>query len=138
MKYFISAGLLLFCFACSVQRSINRDIDTVMKYAPGSFPADNKAELQTTYHRGYGLYKATCTGSGCHGASDRGRDTIPHFNMLQLDNYEASAKKHDPENHAVTAKLSPEQLSDILSFLFLRTLSRQVVAQQAQKTESQK
>ncbi|GEM_PF-1195688 len=119
-----------------MQRSINRDIDTVMKYAPDSFPADNKAELQTTYHRGYGLYKATCTGAGCHGASDHGRDTIPFFNLLQLDNYEASAKKHDPENHAVTAKLSPDQLSDILSFLFLRTLSRQVVAQQAKdKTE---
>lgn len=126
-------GAVLVCFACSMERRIDRDIDTVMKYAPGTFPAENTAELKTTYHRGYGLYKATCTGSGCHGATDRGTDTIPFFSLSQLDNYDSAAKKHDPKNHAVTAKLSPEQLSDILSFLFLRTMSRQVVTQQTEE-----
>src|SRR5688572_9601660 len=130
MKYWIASGVILICFACSMERRIDRDIDTVMKYAPGTFPPENTAELKNTYHRGYGLYKATCTGSGCHGATDRGTDTIPAFRLSQLDNYEAAAKKHDPKNHAVTAKLAPEQLSDILFFLFIRTLSRQVVAQQ--------
>lgn len=133
MKYCIAVGIVLICFACSMERRIDRDIDTVMKYAPGTFPEHNTAELKTTYHRGYGLYKATCTGSGCHGATDRGTDTIPFFSLSQLDSYESSAKKHDPENHAVTAKLSPDQLSDILSFLFLRTLSRQVVQQAESK-----
>lgn len=112
-----------------MQRSIRQDIETIVTYAPGSFPPENKEELINTCNRGYALYKATCTGSGCHGISGKGTDTIPQFNMMQLDNYEKSAKNHDPENHAVTAKLSPEQLSDILSFLFLRTLARQAEAE---------
>lgn len=131
MKYLLSAGIALFCMACSMQRSIKRDIDTVIKFAPGSFAPDNKEELLATSHRGYALYTTVCTGSGCHGATDRGTDTIPHFNMLELDNYEKAAKSNDPDNHAVTAKLSPEQLSDILSFLFLRTLAHQAEEQQA-------
>lgn len=130
MKKLFYAGFLALFFACSIPRNVERDINTIIKKAPSSFPPENRTELQGTYHRGLELYKATCTGKGCHGARNRGTDTIPHFNMMQLDNYEKSAKNHDPENHAVTAKLSPEQLSDILSFLFLRTLARQIENEQ--------
>jgi len=131
MKYRVAGFLVVLIMAqCSMQRSIDKDIEMLSKKVPDSFPPGNSAVLKATAHRGYALYKAACAGSGCHGVTDRGTDTIPYFTFVQLDNYDKAAQKHDPKNHAVTAKLSPDQLKDILSFLFLRTLARQVEAKQ--------
>jgi len=124
MKYHITVIIVAGCLLlarCSVKRELRNDFDTAMSYIPNKISAEDQAKLEAGYYRGYHLYKETC--SGCHG--EGGRDTIPYFTFAQLDNYQDSAKKGNPENHAVLKKLSPEQVSDVLSFLFYRTLSKQ-------------
>ncbi len=114
--------ILFVLVQCSLQRTMNKDLDNVMTYMKEGVSTMDEEQIKDTYLRGYHLYKASC--SECHGVSSTGKDTIPHFSFTQLDNYDASAAKGDPENHAVAKKLSPEQLSDILSFLYFKTLSK--------------
>lgn len=126
MKYYIIAIVAAACLLmarCGVKRELRSDLATAMTRLPSKISAEDQAKLEEAYYRGYHLYKETC--SGCHGVG--GKDTIPHFTFSQLDNYNDSVKRGDPENHAVMKKLSPEQVSDVLSFLFYRTLARQAV-----------
>ncbi|GIV33226.1 MAG: hypothetical protein KatS3mg031_0761 [Chitinophagales bacterium] len=107
---------------CSLQRTMHTDIRNILTYTPQGVSTLSEEQIKSTYLRGYHLYKATC--SSCHGLSSTGKDTIPAFTFNQLDNYKTSATRGDPDNHAVTKKLSPEQLSDILTFLYFKTLAR--------------
>ena len=124
MKYLFPITLLVICMSCSQQRIIQSDVNKATFVSPEIFPPEDRKELYHTYQRGFGMYKAACAGSGCHGASLTGNDTIPHFTAMELDEYDKAVQNNDPDNHAVAAKLSPEQLNDILTFLFLRTLAR--------------
>lgn len=121
--YFIIAifSLALMLSRCKAQKELDRDLETAINHLPSKISAEDKLKLKESYYRGYHLYLETC--SGCHGTG--GRDTIPYFTFAQLDNYGSAAKKGDPENHAVLKKLSPEQVTDVLSFLFYRTLAKQ-------------
>jgi hypothetical protein len=85
-----------------------------------AFPEDAKKmqgydELISHIESGKKLYKAHCT--GCHGIFTKGKKDIPNFSRIQLDNYNSNFLKKDPKNHAVAAKLSKDQLNDIIIFL---------------------
>lgn len=95
-------------FACSTYK---------VEYA---FPEDAKKmqgydELMSHLEAGKKLYKVHC--GKCHGVFTKGKKDIPNFSRVQLDNYNSNFLKKDPKNHAVAAKLSKDQMNDIIIFL---------------------
>lgn len=100
--------LLFFFIGCAAHK---------VEYA---FPEDAKKmqgydELVSHLEAGKKLYKAHCT--SCHGVFTKGKKDIPNFSRVQLDNYNSNFLKKDPKNHAVAAKLSKDQMNDIIIFL---------------------
>lgn len=68
------------------------------------------------------LYKLHC--SGCHGIFTKGKDGIPNFTKIQIDNYHTTALiGMDPKNHAVAKKMSSEQIDQVVTFLRLRKIN---------------
>jgi mono/diheme cytochrome c family protein len=69
--------------------------------------------------KGKALYKEFC--SDCHGIFTKGKDGVPNFTSVQIDNYHATAILGiDPKNHAVARKLSQLQIDNIIIFLRFR------------------
>jgi mono/diheme cytochrome c family protein len=89
---------------------------------PPDTPPDQKKELVADIHKGQALYKIYCT--ECHGVFAKAKDGVPDFTDIQIDNYSAKFLRHDPKNHAVTRKMSPEQMNDILMFLRYRKVKK--------------
>ena len=100
---------------CASQRKTEYDI-------PSHVPPENKALLIARAEKGKVLYKTYC--SGCHGIFTKGKDGIPNFTKMQIDNYNAMFIKGDPKNHSVARKLSQDQLNYILTFLRLRKMNK--------------
>lgn len=103
-----SAVIFFFFYSCSTRK---------VEYA---FPDDAKTykgypELMEHLEGGKKLYKVYC--GKCHGVTTKGKNTIPNFSRVQLDNYNAAYIRKDPKNHAVAEKLSKDQLGDIILFL---------------------
>ncbi len=111
MKIYLLLITILFCLfltQCTTRK---------VEYA---FPEDAKKmqgydELMSHLEAGKKLYKAHCT--GCHGVFTKGKKDVPNFSRVQLDNYNSNFLKKDPKNHAVAAKLSKDQMNDIIIFL---------------------
>ncbi len=82
---------------------------------PQEYPEARRKELLTILEKGKELYKANC--SDCHGIFTAGKDKVPNFTNIQLDNYSARFMRRDPKNHAVFMEMSPEQLNEVLTFL---------------------
>ena len=76
---------------------------------------ENKKTLMTSLDRGKRLFKTYC--ADCHGIFSSGRDSIPNFTNMQLDNYSARFQRRDPTNHGVMNKMSSQQMNDVLAFL---------------------
>jgi len=90
---------------------------------PPEFPAEKKKEVKEKAIQGEALYKIHC--ADCHGIFTGGKDKIPNFTATQIDNYSAKFLRHDPKNHAIAQKMSPDQLNDILMFLRYRKINNQ-------------
>ena len=82
----------------------------------------NRQLLLEKCEKGQVLYKIHC--SGCHGIFSKGKDGVPNFTKVQIDNYHATALIGlDPNNHAVAKKMSPEQIDQVVTFLRLRKIN---------------
>lgn len=82
----------------------------------------NRQLLLEKCEKGKVLYKLHC--SGCHGIFTKGKDGIPNFTKIQIDNYHTTALiGMDPKNHAVAKKMSSEQIDQVVTFLRLRKIN---------------
>ena len=117
MKKAYTISFFAFCVVlskCGSQKKVEYDI-------PSHVPAENKALLIARAEKGKELYKIHC--SGCHGIFTKGKDSIPNFTKLQIDNYQTTALIGlDPKNHAVAKKMSSEQVDYVVTFLRLRKI----------------
>ena len=82
---------------------------------PAYYPEARKQEIIGLFNKGKELFKIHC--AECHGVFTSGKEKVPNFSNQQLDNYSARYVAGDPKNHAVVAKMSPEQLNETLLFL---------------------
>ena len=82
---------------------------------PASFPEARRQQIIGLFEKGKVLYKQNC--SECHGIFTKGKDKIPNFSTIQLDNYSARFLAGDPKNHAIARQMSREQLNEVLTFL---------------------
>lgn len=89
---------------------------------PKTLSKEQRESMLGQCKKGRELYKINC--SECHGIFTSGKDKIPNFSDQQIDNYSARFMRHDPNNHAVAQKMSPEQLRDVLSFLRYRQVKK--------------
>jgi mono/diheme cytochrome c family protein len=117
MKQTFTISAIIFCFVlsqCGSQKQTQYDI-------PSHVPAENKALLIARAEKGKALYKIYC--SGCHGIFTKGKDGIPNFTKVQIDNYHATALIGlDQTNHAIAKKMSSEQIDYVVTFLRLRKI----------------
>ncbi|MBC7948489.1 MAG: cytochrome c [Chitinophagaceae bacterium] len=115
MKYLLTISLLVATYAlwqCTPQKSSAYDI-------PDHVPPENKALFIERAEKGKALYKIHC--GGCHGIFTKGKDGVPNFTSIQIDNYHATALIGlDPKNHAVAKKMSSEQIDYVITFLRIR------------------
>ena len=88
---------------------------------PDSYPQARREQLIGLFYKGEQLYKANC--AACHGIFAKGKDSIPNFTAIQIDNYGAKFMNGDPLNHAVARKMSQEQLNEVLTFLRLKKVT---------------
>ena len=106
----------LFIFIqCSPGNKVEYDI-------PSHYGKEARANAIDWFEKGKILYKVDC--AGCHGIYKKGKDSVPNFTKIQIDNYNAMYIKGDPKNHSVASKLSPDQLYYILTFLRLRKVDK--------------
>ena len=100
---------------CSNQKKTQYDI-------PEHVTKENKALLIEKSEKGKILYKLHC--SGCHGIFTKGKDGVPNFTKIQIDNYHTTALiGMDPKNHAIARKMSNEQIDQVVTFLRLRKVN---------------
>lgn len=99
---------LILLYSCASRHKVTYDI-------PANFPKERRDALIDAFKKGEELYKIHC--SDCHGIFTEGKDKIPNFTNIQLDNYSSRFMRRDPRNHAVAQQMSPEQLNETLTFL---------------------
>jgi len=119
MRRTYTISIIILCAAvltkCVSQKKTEYDI-------PSHVPPENKALLIERAEKGKILYKTYC--SGCHGIFAKGKDGIPNFTKIQIDNYHATALIGlDQMNHAVAKKMSSEQIDYVVTFLRLRKIN---------------
>jgi mono/diheme cytochrome c family protein len=119
MKYTFTISAFIFCAVlsrCGSQKKTQYDIASHVT-------AENKAIFIERAEKGKALYKIHC--AGCHGIFTKGKDSIPNFTDIQIDNYHATALIGlDPKNHAVAKKMSSEQIDYVITFLRLRKVKK--------------
>lgn len=118
-SFFIISFLFLCSFAfyqCSNQKKVEYDI-------PSHVTKLNRELLIQKADKGKVLYKLHC--SGCHGIFTKGKDSIPNFTKIQIDNYHTAALIGiDARNHAVARKMSAEQVDQVITFLRIRKVKK--------------
>jgi hypothetical protein len=118
VKYFIVISGFVFCLFfvhCVSKKKVEYDI-------PSHYGKESRENAIAWFEKGKILFKLNC--SGCHGIFQKGKDSIPNFTKMQIDNYNAMFIKGDPKNHSVARKLSQDQLNYILTFLRLRKMDK--------------
>jgi Cytochrome C oxidase, cbb3-type, subunit III len=114
MKLFYTTILIIIC-TCLVQCKTQK----IEYNIPSHVSAQNRAIFLERCEKGRILFKINC--SGCHGIFTKGKDGVPNFTKDEIDNYRAVVLiARDQKNHAVAAKMSPEQIDHIITFLSLR------------------
>jgi cytochrome c553 len=109
------AGTILL-LQCHPSRKVEYDI-------PSHVTDINRKLLLEKAEKGKVLYQLHC--SGCHGIFTKGKDSIPNFTKVQIDNYHTAALIGiDARNHAVAKKMSSEQIDQIVTFLRLRKVKK--------------
>lgn len=114
----ISAFILsaAFFYQCKTQQKVEYDI-------PAHVTPNNKVLLLEKCEKGKVLYQLHC--SQCHGIFTKGKDSIPNFTKIQIDDYHAAALLGiDAKNHAVARKMSAEQVDQVITFLRLRKVPK--------------
>jgi hypothetical protein len=116
MKWIYSFIFILICFVllvyCTPQKKIEYNL-------PEPMSAETRSVYMERLEKGKILYKLNC--SSCHGIFTKGKDSVPNFTKDQIDNYRSAVlMAKDKKNHAVAAKMSPQQLDYIILFLSLR------------------
>jgi mono/diheme cytochrome c family protein len=120
VKYFYTislsfCGILLFQ-QCNSEKKVQYDI-------PEHVTKINRELLIAKADKGKILYQLHC--SDCHGIFAKGRDGIPNFTKIQIDNYHTAALIGiDAMNHAVAKKMSAEQIDQIVTFLRIRKVKK--------------
>ena len=117
-KYAIIPGVILLSFIlvqCATGDKITYEI-------PPGQTAEKRKEIIADFSKGKELFRINC--SECHGIFSGGKEKVPNFTTEQIDNYSARFLRHDAKNHAVTKQMSPEQLSEILTFLKFRKMKK--------------
>ncbi len=84
---------------------------------PENIPEANRIELMRILNEGKTNYKIHC--SSCHGIFSSGKEHIPNFTKVQLDNYTTKNITDDTENHGNARKMSQQELKSVLIFLNL-------------------
>jgi cytochrome c553 len=101
---------------CGKQKQTEYDI-------PEHVTPENRKLFIERAEKGKILYKLHC--AECHGIFTKGKDSMPNFTKIQIDNYHAAALIGlDPNNHAVAKKMSTEQIDQIMTFLRLRKVKK--------------
>ncbi len=115
MKSKYSFIFILICFIllyCTPKKKIEYNL-------PEPMSAETRSIYMERLEKGKILYKLNC--SSCHGIFTKGKDSVPNFTKDQIDNYRSAVlMAKDKKNHAVAAKMSPQQLDYIILFLSLR------------------
>ena len=110
---FLSASIF---YQCSNQKKVEYDI-------PSHVTPLNRELLIQKAEKGKVLYKLHC--SGCHGIFTKGKDSIPNFTKIQIDNYHSAALIGiDAKNHAVARKMSADQVDQVITFLRIRKVKK--------------
>ncbi len=122
MKFIGLIVILITCF-CFIQCATNKKTEYDI---PSHYGKEARESAIQWFEKGKILYKINC--AGCHGIYKKGRDSVPNFTKIQIDNYNAMFIKGDKKNHSVAARLDPQQLYYILTFLRLRRVEKQPVA----------
>ena len=95
---------------------------------PAYYPETRRQEIIGLFAKGKELFKIHC--AECHGVFTKGKEKVPNFTNEQLDNYSTRFLSGDPQNHAVIAKMSPDQVNETLLFLrFKKTKIKDTTAQ---------
>jgi mono/diheme cytochrome c family protein len=101
---------------CSNQKKVEYDI-------PDHVTQLNRELLIQKAEKGKVLYKIHC--SGCHGIFTKGKDSIPNFTKIQIDNYHSAALIGiDAKNHAVARRMSADQVDQVITFLRIRKVKK--------------
>lgn len=115
MKWKYSFIFILVCIIllyCKPQKKIEYNL-------PEPMSAETRSIYMERLEKGKILYKLNC--SSCHGIFTKGKDSVPNFTKDQIDNYRSAVlMAKDKKNHAVAARMSPQQLDYIILFLSLR------------------
>jgi mono/diheme cytochrome c family protein len=115
-KYLVFLFLLLLLFAgCTSGKKTEYNI-------PSHYTPKARQAAIEEFEKGKELFKVHC--ASCHGIYKKGKETVPNFTKIQIDNYNAMFIKGDPKNHSVASKLSQQQLNYILDFLRLRRVEK--------------
>lgn len=116
MKFAYCISLVVFSAVLLMQCKTQQKIEYNL---PEHITGNTRAIFLERCEKGKILFKMNC--SGCHGIFTKGKDGVPNFTKDQIDSYKAVVTiGRDKRNHAVAAKMSPEQLDYILTFLTLR------------------
>lgn len=109
-------SIVILFYQCDPSKKVQYDI-------PSHVTPTNKELLIAKAEKGKVLYKLHC--SGCHGIFTKGKDSIPNFTKIQIDNYHTTALLGiDAKNHAVAQKMSTEQVDQIITFLRIRKVKK--------------
>lgn len=115
-----AATILSLCIACVTMIMCSNQRKTLYDI-PDHVTRENRELLIERAEKGKVLYKIHC--SGCHGIFSKGKDGVPNFTKIQIDNYQATALIGlDPNNHAVAQKMSSQQIDYVITFLRLRKI----------------
>ncbi|CAN5234206.1 hypothetical protein BH11BAC6_BH11BAC6_16870 [soil metagenome] len=117
-KLFITVFLFVaFYFGSCVSATVQtqRDMERLLPPVPATFSKADSARLIRNWTIGIRLYKNNC--ASCHGIFGKSKDTIPNFSQVQYDDYKSAYLAGDSANHAVMAKMTPEEMNDVLLFL---------------------
>jgi cytochrome c len=122
LKYTFAISAIFFCAVASSGSKCGSEKKTEYDI-PDHYTPENKILFVERAEKGKVLYKLHC--SGCHGIFEKGKDGVPNFTKVQIDNYHATALIGlDPNNHAVAKKMSSEQIDYVITFLRLRKVKK--------------
>ena len=107
-RYLLFPALIFLLFAQCTRYKVTYSI-------PPDYPEARRKQIIEIFEKGEKLYKINC--SECHGIFTKGKDKVPDFSVVQIDNYSARFLGGDPKNHGVAKKMSAEQMNQVLTFL---------------------
>jgi len=120
---------VVFLFSCESQKKTTTTVNETKQpvipddivISPDIGPTVRDIQIQW-FEKGKALYKIHC--GDCHGIFTKGKDGVPNFTQIQIDNYNANALAN-PEQHTAIRTMSLEQFNYVMTFLRLRKIKTQ-------------